>query len=361
MRSLRWGSLSVACACAWSPLAQAEPTRVQRSVSAATQPGPPLDARAAATFKAGIAAFDRQDFEAARLAFLQAYSLKPEAAVVRRNLGLSEIYSGRYLEGARRLARVFHTTAEGTAEDRARMLASLELAEAHLERLTVEVSQPGAQVHIDGVDLGKSPVPFLWYVSPGLYRVRIEKPGFVSHSAAHLARAGSAQHLRIVLRPLAVSPVPVSAPPALPAAPVPPPSTEALDAGPSPWLLLTGGALTASALAAGAVFSISAAGSRDRAAQLRAELRSFSCNTPDVAGCEELLQATRQHDRHVRVALGSFIGAGVTGAATLLYGLLAGGARQPTRGEQEASAAGRGWQLSAAWRRGPFAAWTARF
>jgi hypothetical protein len=176
-----------------------------------------------------------------------------------------------------------------------------------------------------------------------------------------LARAGSAQHLRIVLRPLVVSPVPVSAPVALPSAPVPPRGVEALDVGPSPWLLLTGGALTAGALAAGAVFSISAAGSRDRAAQLRAGLASFSCNTPGLDGCDELLQATRQHDRQARVALGSFIGAGVTGAATLLYGLLSAGGEQPARGEQEAGAARRGWQLRAAWRRGPFAAWTARF
>lgn len=356
MRPRQWWRLSIACACAWPALAQAEPARVERPAPAAAEVGPLLDARALATFKAGVAAFDRQDYEAARLAFLQAYSLKPEAAVLRRNLGLAEIYSGRYLEGARRLARVFHTTPEGTAEDRARMLASLELAEAHLERITVEVSQPGARVYIDGVDLGPSPLPFLWYVSPGLYRVRVDKPGFAAHSEARLARAGSAQHVRIVLRPLVTDPVPASVPVALPRA-----ERQPVEAVASPWLLLTGGALTASALAAGAVFSISAAGGRDRAAQLRAALRSFSCNTPGVDGCAELRQATREHDRHARAALGSFIGAGITGAATLLYGLLAGGSEQGTEAEQGVAAAQRPGQLSAIWQRGPYAAWTAQF
>jgi hypothetical protein len=311
-----------------------------------------MDARAAATFKEGIVAFDRQDFEAARVAFLQTYALKPDAAVVRRNLGLAEIYSGHYLDGARRLARVLHTTAEGSAEDRARMLQSLKLAEAHLERLSVEVTQHGAQIHVDGVDLGRSPLPFLWYVSPGLYRVRIDKPGFVSYSEARLARPGSAQHLRVVLRPFAPPPAPVPAVPPL-AAPEP------LDAGPNPWLLLSGGALTAGALAAGAIFSINAAANKDRAEQLRADLRSFSCNVPSVSGCDELRELTRQHDRQARVALGSFIGAGVTGAATLLYGLLAGG-DEPVGSEPEASAR-PAWQLRAAWRRGPYAAWTAQF
>lgn len=354
----RWcgWSLGIVCACAWPPLAQAESARSQRAVAGSKEPGQLLDARAAATFKEGIAAFDRQDFEAARVAFLQAYALKPEAAVVRRNLGLSEIYSGHYLEGARRLARVLHTTAEGKPEDRARMLDSLELAEAHLERITVEVNQPGAEIRIDGVDLGRSPLPLVWYVSPGLYRVRIDKPGFVSYSAARLARAGSAQHLRVVLRPSVAQLAPSPTPPAVPSV-----ALEPLDTGANPWLLLTGGALTAGALAAGAVFSISAAGSRDRAEQLRAELRSFSCNAPDVNGCGELRQATREHDRRARMALGSFIGAGVTAAATLLYGLLASGGQEPSASADEARADHPRWQLHAGWRRGPYAAWTAEF
>lgn len=354
MRLWSWSSLGVACACAWPAPAQAEPARAERPAVAGKASGPLLDVRASAIFKEGIAAFDRQDYEAARVAFLQAYALKPEAAVVRRNLGLSEIYSGHYLEGARRLARVLHTTAEGTAADRARMLDSLELAEAHLERITVEVSQPGAEIRIDGVGLGRSPLPFVWYVSPGLYRVRVDKPGFASYSKARLARAGSAQHVRVVLQPFSApvpSPVPV----------IPSVALEPLDSAASPWLLLTGGALTAGALAAGAVFSISAAGSRDRAEQLRAGLRSFSCNAPDVSGCGELRQATREHDRHARLALGSFIGAGITGAATLLYGLLAGGGAEPAASEAEARVPGARWQLRSAWRHGPYAAWTAPF
>ncbi|MEY2933407.1 MAG: hypothetical protein RL033_4156 [Pseudomonadota bacterium] len=354
---LRWWGLSVACACTWSSSALADSAQGKRPSPIAAEPGQLLDARAAAAFRAGIAAFDRQDFEAARVAFLQTYALKPEAVVVRRNLGLAEIYSGYYLDGARRLARVLHTTAEGSAEDRARMLQSLKLAEAHLERISVEVAQQGAQIHIDGVDLGSSPLPIFWYVLPGPYRVRVDKPGFVGYAESRLARAGSAQQLRVVLQPVVTKPAPVSVP-----VPAPPPSVplQPPELGPNPWLLLTGGALTAGALAAGAVFSIKAAGSEDRAAQLRAELRSFSCNTPDVFRCDELMEATHRHDRQVRVAFASFIGAGVTGAATLLYGLLAGGGEGPAAAEGEQSATRAGWELHA-WQGGPYAAWTAEF
>ncbi|MEY4549996.1 MAG: hypothetical protein RL685_6191 [Pseudomonadota bacterium] len=353
---LRWWGLCAACACTWSSSVLADSAQGKRPSPIAAEPGQLMDARAAATFREGIAAFDRQDFEAARVAFLQTYALKPEAVVVRRNLGLAEIYSGYYLDGARRLARVLHTTAEGNAEDRARMLQSLKLAEAHLERISVEVAQQGAQIHIDGVALGSSPLPILWYVLPGPYRVRVDKPGFVGYAESRLARAGAAQHLRVVLQRVVKEPAPVPAPPPLPRVQLPP-----VEVGPNPWLLLTGSALTAGALAAGAVFSINAASSKDKAALLRADLRSFSCNTPDVIGCDELMDVTHRHDRQVRVAFASFIGAGVTGAATLLYGLLAGGGEGPAAAQGEESAKRTGWELHAAWRRGPYAAWTAEF
>ena len=106
-------------------------------------------------------------FQAARVAFLQTFALKPSAPVVRRNLGLAEIYSGHYLDGARRLGRVIHMTDEGTSVDRARMVESLKKAEAHLERVTVEVNVEGAEIRIGDVDLGVSPLPFAWYLEPG--------------------------------------------------------------------------------------------------------------------------------------------------------------------------------------------------
>src|SRR4051812_16543049 len=161
---------------------------------ARAQPAPdaPLDLeneKALQTFKEGLAAFDRRDFEAARVAFLQTFALKPAVPVVRRNLGLAEIYSGHYLDGARRLARVLHTTEEGSSEDRARMLESLKKAEAHLERVSMEVRQEGAEITIDGVDLGASPLPFLWYVAPGSYEVKVQKAGFVDHTELRVAHA----------------------------------------------------------------------------------------------------------------------------------------------------------------------------
>jgi Flp pilus assembly protein TadD len=327
--------------------------------SAAAEPLSVMDEKATATFKEGLAAFDRRDFEAARVAFLQTFALKPGAPVVRRNLGLAEIYSGHYLDGARRLARVLHTTDEGSPEDRARMLESLKKAEAQLERVSVEVRQEGAEILIGGVDLGASPLRFLWYVAPGGYDVRVQKAGFIPHTESRVALAGATQHLVIAL-----APVPEAPPPA---APRPPPVDAPAPAGPNGWLLLTGGVLSAAALAGGAAFTLAARSNADKVDRIGEELdryTGYTCKPPTVEECGPLLKATKTYDRQQRFALASFAAAGVTSVATLLYGLL-GGEDTRSGGEGDpppARESSSGRRFSAGWLgSSPYLLWRGNF
>ena len=319
-----------------------------------SEPKTVMDEKATATFKEGLAAFDRRDFEAARVAFLQTFALKPSVPVVRRNLGLAEIYSGHYLDGARRLARVLHTTDEGSAEDRARMVDSLKKAEAHLERVSIEVRQGGAEINIDGADLGASPLPFLWYVAPGEYEVRVTKAGFVAHRELRVAHAGVAQHLLVALAPEPREPPPQ------PAVPPAPPAPQLLEpAGPNGWLILSGGVLTAAALATGAAFTIAADANADKVKRLGDTLPTgYGCKPPNQEECGPLLSASETHDQQQRYAFASFAFAGVAGVATLLYGLLGGGGDAP--GEAPAASLEPRW--SAAWvGSGPYLFWGGDF
>jgi hypothetical protein len=281
--------------------------------------------KALQTFKEGIAAFDRRDFEAARVAFLQTFALKPSAPVVRRNLGLAEIYSGHYLEGARRLGRVIHTTDEGTSVDRARMVESLKKAEAYLERVTVEVDVEGAAITIGDVELGSSPLPFAWYLEPGSYDVRVSKAGFVEHSESRMARAGNAQHLRIHLKPLVVSEEPVPAPAPIAAAPVP----VELDGGPNPWVLVAGSTLTAGGLVTGLTLSLFAASNADKVDRLGDAVAGSNCREMDRDRevCAQLADAAVAHDQQMRWATVSFALGAVAGVSTVVYALVAGSER----------------------------------
>lgn len=302
--------LGVALLGARVPLADAEPKPSPEGLSGLA------DEKARQTFREGIEAFDRRDFEAARVAFLQTFALKPAVPVVRRNLGLAEIFSGHYLDGARRLARVIHTTDDGTAEDRARMLDSLKKAEAHLERITLEVNVEGADILIDEIDLGASPLPFVWYVAPGEYSVSVTKDGFAPFTEARVARAGGAQHLRVTLTSVPQpATMPFEAPPAAP--------LDVPHAGLNPWIIAAGAVVTAGGLGVGVGFSLAASSNARKVDRLGYELGATDCRSRNPS-CAELLRAADEHDRQVGWAAASFVTAGVAGIGTLVYGLLAG-------------------------------------
>jgi hypothetical protein len=207
------------------------------------------------------------------------------------------------------------------------MVESLKKAEAHLERVTVEVNVEGAEIRIGDVDLGVSPLPFAWYLEPGSYDVRVSKPGFVAYSETRLARAGNAQHLRIHLKPLTVPEerVPIEPPPPPAAAAASPPE---LDRGPNPWLLVAGGTLTAGGLVTGLTLSLFAADNADKVDRLGDALDDpSSCRAPVSADCVELADAAAAHDRQVRWATVSFALGAAAGVSTVVYALLAGSSR----------------------------------
>jgi PEGA domain-containing protein len=311
-----WGLRALAAGLALCSLAPPAFAQQQATGDVARQ-------RAAETFRQGVEAFDRRDFETARVAFLQTLALRPSEAAVQRNLGLSEIYSGHYLDGARRLARVLQTTSQGSSEERSRMQESLKKAETHLQRLTVEVDVDGAEIVVEGTELGRSPLPFAWYLPPGPYDLSVSKPGYRSSTHAGVAQAGKADHVRVVLEPIRAE-VP---PPVVPAAPapvepdVPPTHRRAV----SSWLIAGGVVLSAAGLATGVTFSVLANQNEDDADRLRAELESGGQNC-DPEGdpapeCATIGHALEKHDRQVKYALVGYAAGASLALLTVVYGL----------------------------------------
>jgi hypothetical protein len=122
---------------------------------------------------------------------------------------------------------------------------------------------------------------------------------------------------------------------------------------------LTGGVVTAAAVAAGTAFTIAADANADKVNRLGGTLPPFAfvCKAP-YNQCGPLMSASKTHDRQQRFALASFAVAGVTGVATLLYGLLGGGTDKPNE-RPVASAQNRfaaGWDGS-----GPYLFWGSDF
>lgn len=158
-------------------------------------------------FQEGVAAVDAGNYEAARIAFQQAYALKPHPAVL-RNLGQAELKTGRYLEAARHLAVFLRDTTYGSPAEREVAGRSLATAEAQVGRMVIEVDVPGADVTVDGETAGRSPVTDPFYAEPGERVVRIRKDGYEPYERAVLIEAGRSMQVKITLE---AAPVPTPA------------------------------------------------------------------------------------------------------------------------------------------------------
>jgi hypothetical protein len=149
-------------------------------------------------FQEGVAAVDAGNYEAARVAFQQAYALKPHPSVL-RNLGQAELKTGRYLEAARHLSTFVRDTTYGTVPEREAAAKSLAQAETQVGRVLVQVDVPGADITIDGELAGRSPVSDPFYAAPGERLIRIQKEGYQPYEKTQIIEAGRTTQLRIVL------------------------------------------------------------------------------------------------------------------------------------------------------------------
>jgi tetratricopeptide (TPR) repeat protein len=153
---------------AHAPTASAAPNDPPAQDDAATR-----DAKA--RFEEGLKRYEQQDYEGARVAFQQAYSVL-HAVDILYNLALSELRSNRPVEALNHLQEYLKDK-RPTEEERAK--ASKYLAEAHAKTGHVFVDAPaGAAVLMDDVNLDKkAPVKDPVTVSAGKHVCSIRLDG----------------------------------------------------------------------------------------------------------------------------------------------------------------------------------------
>jgi hypothetical protein len=151
-------------------------------------------------FAEGVAAADAGNYEAARVAFQQAYALKPHPSVL-HNLGQSELKTGHYLEAARHLSTFLRDTTFGTPAEREIAKKALLVAEAKVAKLVVEVDVDGAEITVDAEPAGRSPMgPDPVYVEPGDRVVHVQREGFQSFDQHQAFEPGRTAQLKVSLR-----------------------------------------------------------------------------------------------------------------------------------------------------------------
>jgi PEGA domain len=149
-------------------------------------------------FQEGVAAVDAGNYEVARVAFQQAYALKPHPSVL-HNLGHAELRTGHYLEAARHLSIFVRDTTYGKPAQREAATKSLAEAEAHVGSVIIHVDVVGAEITVDGERAGRSPIVDPFYAEPGERVIRIQKDGYEAYEKTQLIEAGRTTQLKITL------------------------------------------------------------------------------------------------------------------------------------------------------------------
>lgn len=241
------------------------------SDSAPAAPGPDAAAKqdAARRFEQAIKLYEDADYTLALAEFERVYELVPDYRVL-YNIGQVSIQLGRYARAFRTLKEyVVRGGTELSPERAAAVQADLAQLEGKVARLSLQVQQPGAQISVDGVAMGRTPLAEPLVVDVGQRRVQVELAGYVTQSQTFTLAGGDRREGTFALQP-----VEVAAAPSRPSAEPKPVEASRTPAGPQPqagghrssWLGVgwaSTGVLAAGALVSGGLGASAASDLRD--------------------------------------------------------------------------------------------------
>jgi hypothetical protein len=295
-------------------------------------------------FQEGVAAADAGNYEAARVAFQQAYALKSHPSVL-QNLGQSELRTGRHVEAARHLALFLSDAGVGTPQEREAVRASLAEAETKAGKLVIDVDVEGAEVTVDGETIGRSPFAAPFYFEPGRRSLRVRRAGYREVSQTQQIAAGRATQVKIVMSAdqgdSGVLERPVFPDVAAPLEPQWPTEKKIVFA--------SGAGLTLVALGVGIGFNMKGdslqSDAKERLLYVNANAGRTGCSGSTMPACGELDDLLDRRNQANKIATGAFVAAGVLGTATVVTTLLWPRGKQPVTVAPAAQAGGGGLVL----------------
>lgn len=135
------------------------------------------DGTASEHFARGQALFESGDYDGALEALDAAVSLDPQPRYF-YNIALVHEWKGDYLRARRAMEGFLRRANDGPDRDRARVALERYRERSRVGRVVVRVTPPGAQVQVDGMERGTTPLPEALELAPGERRVRVQKKGF---------------------------------------------------------------------------------------------------------------------------------------------------------------------------------------
>jgi hypothetical protein len=286
----------------------------------------------------GFAALKKNDLEAARAAFAEAWRKRQHFAIA-LSLAEVEMRLERHVEAAEHWQYVLGNLPSDLTDQRAHAQAQLAECKTRIGTLTLQVKPPGASVYIDERLVGDAPLNRELYLPPGEHHVYVANAGQRSETRSVRMAPGSKLSLELVVvagssgesTPLS----PSGSPDGPPSSHQPRPDHSAQSSSGSPLrtpVLLTGAVLTVASAVVGTVFTLKSNAASDDANAAFDEAAANSvpgtepnaiCNLDDPpAGCDLAIERLNDRNGFRNVAISAFVATGVLAAATLTTYLL---------------------------------------
>jgi hypothetical protein len=276
----------------------------------------------------GATAFAAGDVEGARTLFADALEADPTSYEAAGNLGFAELQLQAYRAAAEHLALALKLGAASMGPEKSKQLQGfLDEALAQVSAVTVVVNVPGAEVLVNGKSVGKAPLEQPIYVNPGKVDCEAQAEGYTAARVSQGVAAGSKPTIALLLTK-----------PSAQTEPVKPLKPDQAPAHPNKTIIIAGAAVALAGVAVGAAM---AAVANSSASDRDATLPPTTCVAQGrtFAACQSAYQdAADKRLLFTQVSFGSFLGAGVIGAAVAAYALWPRSAAQPPRPAQKVNA-----------------------
>jgi len=228
----------------------------------APPPSPEVLLEAKQRFDRGFELYEEGEYPLALIEFNRAYELVPNYRVL-YNIGQVCIQLGQYANARRALEEYLQKGGDALAADRrAAVNKDLEMLGHRTAFLTIGANLEGAEVLVDDLVVGKTPLGPALLVDAGVHRVTVRLPGYLPKVSNITLAGGDAQTLTVALerQPEEKQTIVVR-------------EREVVEDNATTWMIA--GWVTTGALAAGAVVTgIMGAGEADELDQLRGGLAS---------------------------------------------------------------------------------------
>ncbi|AUX24962.1 uncharacterized protein SOCEGT47_055030 [Sorangium cellulosum] len=157
-----------------------------------------LTDKARQLYDEGLAALDQSRWVEAHASFLAAWRIERHYQIA-SNLGVAELRLGKYRDAAEHLSWYLREAPATRVTQRQRAEVLLKEALAKVAAITVKTEPEGAEVTVDGAEMGRTPLALPVFLEPGQHMIQVELDGYKPAQERIEPKAGDVVGMKLYL------------------------------------------------------------------------------------------------------------------------------------------------------------------